>query len=259
MHRSKANRRKTAFTLVELLVVIGIISVLIAMLLPALNRAREAAKTVACASNMRQVMLAIQMYANDNRGYYPGILYKGTVTNLGITNVFSMNWLDHAQTLGLLLGGLRYLPNRYQASAYMNGEFSVRALRCPADPNTYGKNPSGSTPAMCWSYDYRESTSGDPIGKASFAQPLRQGMKWPAPFNNIPQHWILIDDCGPLNVTYQDARNYAGYYIHDGSDPNYVGLENYNVQSNWHRGGTNVAYMDGHVKFVNNKTMLSKP
>lgn len=63
--------KERAFTLVELLVVITIIAVLMGILLPVLSKARAHAQLVACQSNLRQIGLAIQMYANENHDYLP--------------------------------------------------------------------------------------------------------------------------------------------------------------------------------------------
>src|SRR5215469_17924269 len=64
------NLGRRGFSLVELLIVIGIIAALLAILLPALSAAREHAKRVQCMSNMRQLTAAWLMYANDNRGRF---------------------------------------------------------------------------------------------------------------------------------------------------------------------------------------------
>ena len=65
------NNAKKAFTIVELLVVIGIISLLMAILMPALNRAREQARGVLCLTKIRQLVIASYTYANNHNDYYP--------------------------------------------------------------------------------------------------------------------------------------------------------------------------------------------
>jgi prepilin-type N-terminal cleavage/methylation domain-containing protein/prepilin-type processing-associated H-X9-DG protein len=72
----KRQNRRQGFTLVELLVVIGIIALLISILLPSLNRAREMANRIKCGSNLRQIGQAMLLYANENGGAYPRTPYN---------------------------------------------------------------------------------------------------------------------------------------------------------------------------------------
>ncbi len=84
-----------AFTLVELLVVIGIIAILIALLLPALNKARQQSRALSCLSNLRQIAMATQLYAHDNKDMLP----------YGDTSPWGNNWpTSLAPYLGKRLG-----------------------------------------------------------------------------------------------------------------------------------------------------------
>ena len=81
-NRARQGLRGQAFTLVELLVVIGIIAVLVGILLPALGKARQRAQTVSCQSNLRQIFIAARSYAAENRDSLPwGMIFNKTKDN----------------------------------------------------------------------------------------------------------------------------------------------------------------------------------
>jgi prepilin-type N-terminal cleavage/methylation domain-containing protein/prepilin-type processing-associated H-X9-DG protein len=116
--------RAHGFTLVELLVVIAAIAVLIAMLLPALNAAREAARATQCLSNLRQCYMGFQLYAGDNKDWYPV-----TATELTWGTVRTWSWqLVSGYDLSFVAGGKQYVNRKVSLcpSTYYYDSDSVR-------------------------------------------------------------------------------------------------------------------------------------
>ena len=253
-----AGTRHHGFTLVELLVVIGIIALLISILLPALNKARRSAQEIACASNLKQMGIAMTMYINESE-YYPG--------SYGYSN-------------GKVLAA--WAP---RLSRFMNDETKV--FWCPARapeqqwPSDFGSDPAKYATAAetGWGYLVRGNSSGRRLLNDQYP-PGARGFSYG------------YNDWGVFGVDYTVAgvRKQAGL----GGDlwttsGHYVGevkasrvrkaaemiaiadrvekFENefaFNIDPSTaaeypgdiHRGGANVLFCDGHVEWFAQKALI---
>jgi prepilin-type N-terminal cleavage/methylation domain-containing protein/prepilin-type processing-associated H-X9-DG protein len=180
------------FTLIELLVVISIISLLISILLPALSKAREAAERTQCATQMRQVGMAIYGYTDIFKGWLPP---AGGDSTIG-----TKTWFYSMEDFGLIQG---YEVSNQEKNSIMNCPTAFRQVRLS---RTYGIN----------------TKLGDDWDKKALAHLDR--LRVPKPLNDI----VLLGETKPNTAGsyYSDSIHYgdAASYVH-GKQANFVFLD----------------------------------
>jgi len=220
---------RRGFTLIELLVVVAIVAVLSSLLLPGLARAREAARSAECRTNLKQLVTALYMHGDDHDGRLPaGYVDYGNASVLAAylsRNECTNNW---TRTLNVYLGA-------------NVADCRGTVFQCPSPSKVYPNAPSGSLYDNPPSYIYNGFVLIRP-GVTSWYNPYgvnadRDVFKLGE--HTAPERWDVFTDC------YTAIPNSIFNLYLQGSAAHLAARANGNA----HQFGLNIAYLDGHVLY----------
>ena len=234
---------KRGFTLIELLVVLAIIGVLAALLFPMFARVRESARTASCASNLKQIGMALTLYVNDHNQRYPPICYPAGLTWVDAVypyvkspGVFECPDAEHG----------RYVPGGSSSSPFIPGD----APLVTGTTQQYGDN--GSYDIVMPLVEVKTTKIEKGYERVYYIEQKSVSVNKYA----FPSSTILVLDGRDLTLYFHN--NYAT--INPGIDPIHTvaDLKDGGVLP-VHGEGVNLLYVDGHVKWQNLDSLTSTP
>jgi prepilin-type N-terminal cleavage/methylation domain-containing protein/prepilin-type processing-associated H-X9-DG protein len=201
------------FTLIELLVVIAIIAILAALLLPALGRAKEKAKTINCVSNMKQIVLAFTMYRDDNQGIVPPLYWQaGSPCMPG-------DFVYDPSTYVVQDPNDFWWPDRLRVGGYAK---ATRIFSCPSLRGNAGQNIGGGANtnyALGLGMNWQESTTIAQTGQGDVRWVKESLVTRPATF-------IVFADSGSVTTATKNDPNPDNWepdYAFDAATAQYLG------------------------------------
>ncbi|MCS7306462.1 MAG: DUF1559 domain-containing protein [Thermoguttaceae bacterium] len=245
---------RKAFTLVELLVVITIIGMLMALLLPAVQSARESGRRASCQNNQRQLATALLIYVND-QGQFPG--YRNRIALPNATNYVVGNWV------------VPLLPSLERADLYRNWQTGtttavyLKVLVCPSDPPDTTTQPWLSYVANCGRPDSNlvEPTSTPQANGVFFnhdvtisatSRPPTMSLDYLSQNDGAATTLMISEN---IDATYwTDINEVQVGFNWEPTDSLRVNVPNargtYPRPSSYHPGGVIVSFCDGHQQFL---------